>query len=102
MLRDFFIRLLFLFFGGFGKFLHKVALTVTVQLGLCLIDTKFIGNIIVIDNVIQNRKHRFKEHYNYHYEYCFFHDAKVITEYCLKKLTVKKIKPFIRRHVLYL
>ena len=65
-------------FGSFGKLFCQVALPVTMHLWFSFVLTKLSGNIVVIDNVVQNRQDRLQEDHQRYGYYCFFHGAKVV------------------------
>lgn len=68
----------FFIFGSFGELFCQMTFTVTVKLRFCLVLTKLGGDVVVIDDVIQNRQYRLQEYHQCYGYDRFFHGAKVI------------------------
>jgi hypothetical protein len=49
-------------FRSFGKLFHQVTFSVTAHYQIVFIDTQFVCDIIIIENVLKNRDYRFKQH----------------------------------------
>lgn len=62
-------------FGGFGKFLHEVTLSVTAHDGDFAVDAEFVFDVLIIGDVLENREDWFYQHQQADKEYDFFHVA---------------------------
>ncbi|MEZ0007193.1 hypothetical protein ABH942_002572 [Flavobacterium sp. 28YEA47A] len=71
----FFFWLITIVLRRFGKLLHQMTFTVTFHFGLVFVNTEHGCDVIVINGIFDDWKHRLQEHKQCEYGCHFFHSA---------------------------